>query len=91
MVFLLFLYCVLASVIPTVILASCRRSSSRPSDDNREKAATVERSAKAAPSTVDKFFFSFDCCLFFHFHDSHLAAKRCGHEMEQGASSRTHF
>ena len=34
--------------------------------------------------------FSVFIAVFFHLHDSHVAAKRCEHEVEQGASSRTH-
>ena len=62
--FLLFLHYVLASVILTVILTPCRRFSSRPSDNNHEKAAAAERPEKAAAGTAGEFFFSLDCCVF---------------------------
>ena len=87
-----FIYYVLPSVIPTVVLTPCRHSSSRPSDDNHEKAAASERPAKAATGKYGGWvLFQVWLLCFFHLHDSHLAAQRVGHEVEQGAFSRTHF
>ena len=51
-----------------------RLADAPPPAHQTNKAAAVERPAKAAAGTAGEFFFSFDCCVFFHLPDSHLAA-----------------
>ena len=78
-------------ILVSTVLTPRRRSSSRPSDDNHDKAEAAEPLRQRQRLVRRVGSFSGLTVVFFHLHNSHLVAQRCGHEVEQGASSHTHF